>query len=290
MRVLERLIEILYQEGTKEKNKDVLRYLRVLIEEKATFFVPTSENCALRLKLDDGKDVYVAFTSQEQIEKEEHYEIQKIEVKEFLEQSLNSDLVTGLIINPWKESYYLPKVYLEMILDGKNLESEIEIKQGDITDFDGDCIVNAANSSLLGGGGVDGAIHRKAGPKLLEECRLLNGCKTGQAKITQGYQLNVNYIIHTVGPIYSGIHEDAHQLEACYWNSLNLAKAYNIHSIAFPCISCGVYAYPIEEATPIALKSVAAWLDQEKDYAMKVTFYCFDQKSYNEYIKWSTLQ
>ncbi len=290
MRVLERLIQILYQEGTKEKNKDVLRYLRLLTEEKATFFVPTSENCYLRLKLDDHNEVYVAFTSQEQMEKEEHCEIKKIEVMEFLEQSLNSDLVSGLIINPWKESYYLPKLYLEMILDGKNLDSEIEIKQGDITSFHGDCIVNAANSSLLGGGGVDGAIHRKAGQKLLEECRLLHGCKTGQAKITQGYQLNVDYIIHTVGPIYSGIHEDAHQLEACYWNSLNLAKAYNIHSIAFPCISCGVYGYPIEEATPIALKTVAAWLDQEKDYAMKVSFYCFDQRSYEEYRKCTTLQ
>ncbi len=290
MKVLERLINRLYIESTKERNKDVLKYIRLLIQEKAKVLVPVSNSCFLRLKIDDGKDVYVAYTSSEQMEMGPSSEIEEIEMEIILQKAFESDLVSGLMINPWKESYYLPKVYLEMILDQKNLDSEIQIIQGDLTSFQGDCIVNAANSSLLGGGGVDGAIHRKAGPKLLEECRLLNGCPTGQAKITKGYDLDVDYIIHTVGPIYTGKHEEAHQLEACYWNSLNLAKAYDIHSIAFPCISCGVYGYPIDEACPIALKTVAAWLDQEKDYAMKVSFYCFDQNSYHEYMQCTTLK
>ena len=290
MRVLERLIHILYNESTNEKNKDVLKYLRTLCKEEASILVPMKDETLLRLKLDNGEDVYVVFTSEEQMKLGPESEYKEVKIKDVFEMAMYSDLVSGLVMNPWQESYYLPKVYLEMILDGRNLESEIQIVQGDITSFDGDCMVNAANSSLLGGGGVDGAIHRKAGPQLLEECRLLNGCQTGQAKITQAYNLPTNYVIHTVGPIYSGKHEDSHQLRACYWNSLNLAKQYEIHSIAFPCISCGVYGYPLEEACPIALKTVADWLDQEKEYDMKVYFYCFDQKTYNEYIKNTTMK
>ena len=166
----------------------------------------------------------------------------------------------------------------------EKVKNQIQVVQGDITKLDCDGIVNAANRSLLGGGGVDGAIHRAAGPELLAECRTLHGCRTGEAKITKGYRLKAKYIIHTVGPIYSGTAEDAAQLADCYRNSLNLAKEHGVHSIAFPAISTGVYGYPLEDATEIAVKTVAQWLeDDHADYAMQVIFCCFDARTERVY-------
>ena len=165
----------------------------------------------------------------------------------------------------------------------EKVKSQIQVVQGDITKLDCDGIVNAANRSLLGGGGVDGAIHRAAGPELLAECRTLPGCRTGEAKITKGYRLKAKYIIHTVGPIYSGTAEDAAQLTDCYRNSLELAKSYDVHSIAFPAISTGVYGYPLEDATEIAVKTVAQWLEAHADYAMQVIFCCFDARTERVY-------
>ena len=165
----------------------------------------------------------------------------------------------------------------------EKVKNQIQVVQGDITKLDCDGIVNAANRSLLGGGGVDGAIHRAAGPELLAECRTLHGCRTGEAKITKGYRLKAKYIIHTVGPIYSGTAEDAAQLADCYRNSLNLAKEHELHSIAFPAISTGVYGYPLEDATEIAVKTVAQWLEAHADYAMQVIFCCFDARTERAY-------
>lgn len=165
----------------------------------------------------------------------------------------------------------------------EKVKNQIQVVQGDITKLDCDGIVNAANRSLLGGGGVDGAIHRAAGPELLAECRTLHGCRTGEAKITKGYRLKAKYIIHTVGPIYSGTAEDAAQLADCYRNSLNLAKEHDVHSIAFPAISTGVYGYPMEDATEIAVKTVAQWLEAHADYAMQVIFCCFDARTERVY-------
>lgn len=165
----------------------------------------------------------------------------------------------------------------------EKVKNQIQVVQGDITKLDCDCIVNAANRSLLGGGGVDGAIHRAAGPELLAECRTLHGCRTGEAKITKGYRLKAKYIIHTVGPIYSGTAEDAAQLADCYRNSLDLAKEHDVHSIAFPAISTGVYGYPLEDATEIAVKTVAQWLEAHADYAMQVIFCCFDARTERVY-------
>lgn len=162
--------------------------------------------------------------------------------------------------------------------------SNIEIKVCDITKLNCDAIVNAANNSLLGGGGVDGAIHRAAGKGLLEECRTLHGCETGKAKITKGYNLPAKYVIHTVGPIYSGSPDDQIMLIDCYINSLDLAKVYDLHSIAFPAISTGVYGYPKEEAATIAILTVTEWLKDNSDYDMSVIFSCFDNQMYDIYL------
>ena len=135
--------------------------------------------------------------------------------------------------------------------------SRINLEQGDITRMAVDAIVNAANTTLLGGGGVDGAIHRAAGPDLLAACKTLGGCPTGEARLTRGFNLPARYVIHTVGPVYCGQLSDARVLAACYRNSLQLAIAHNIESVAFPAISCGAYGYPIADAARIAIAAVS---------------------------------
>lgn len=167
-------------------------------------------------------------------------------------------------------------------MDLKTLD-KISIDVGDITRLDCDAIVNAANKTLLGGGGVDGAIHRAAGRQLLEECRTLNGCRTGEAKITKGYDLPARYVIHTVGPIYSGSARDPEDLTNCYRNSLELAREKGLHSIAFSAISTGVYGYPKDKAVKIAVDTVAHWLRENEDYDMKVIFSCFSEEMGRRY-------
>ncbi len=160
----------------------------------------------------------------------------------------------------------------------------LQIIQGDITKINTDAIVNAANTSLLGGGGVDGAIHRAAGPELLEECRKLHGCRTGEAKATKGYRLPCKYVIHTPGPIWRGgeNHEDE-LLASCYRNCLNTASGLGCKTVAFPSISTGVYRFPLERAARIALSTITEFQKEHKD--LSVTMVCFDFKTLSAYQK-----
>jgi len=167
----------------------------------------------------------------------------------------------------------------------KNL---ISVIKADITTLNVDAIVNAANNSLLGGGGVDGAIHRAAGPGLLDECRGLNGCATGQAKVTNGYNLPAKFVIHTVGPVwYGGQNNEEAMLRSCYLNSLKIAAEEDVKSIAFPAISTGVYRYPVDKATKIAISTTIEFL-KNAEFPMEVIFVCFSEnakKNYNQILE-----
>ncbi len=163
------------------------------------------------------------------------------------------------------------------------LQEKIEIIQGDITQLEVDAIVNAANQSLLGGGGVDGAIHRIAGPQLLEECRALNGCPTGEAKLTAGFNLPAQYVIHTVGPVWhGGGHNEDNLLAGCYRNSMQLAIDHKLRRIAFPSISTGVYRFPIERASRIALRVILDFLATE-EVSPRVVITCFSEQDLEVY-------
>ena len=163
------------------------------------------------------------------------------------------------------------------------MQQRITIIEGDITEQNVDAIVNAANSSLLGGGGVDGAIHRAAGPRLLEECRKLNGCETGEAKLTKGYDLPARWVIHTVGPVWQGgnSHED-NALAQCYVNSLALAAEHRLATIAFPSISTGAFGFPVERASRIALNAIALYLSTAV-FPKRILMVCFSHNDFQIY-------
>jgi len=159
----------------------------------------------------------------------------------------------------------------------------IELVLGDITQQDTEAIVNAANRTLLGGGGVDGAIHRAGGPEILEECRKLGGCETGDAKITTGGKLKAKWVIHAVGPVYrGGKHGEAELLASCYRRSLEIALEHGIKSIAFPAISCGAYGYPVDQAARVALSTVMQFLHQNNNIDL-VRFVLYDKKTFDAY-------
>lgn len=163
------------------------------------------------------------------------------------------------------------------------MNDKIEILKGDITKIAADAIVNAANTSLLGGGGVDGAIHRAAGPDLVYECRIIGGCPTGEARITKGYNLPARHIIHTVGPVWNGGSKgEADLLRNCYTNCFTLAAQHNVKTIAFPAISTGIYRYPIKEATQIALSETKKQLEKNNEIE-KAIFVCFNDEIFDTY-------
>lgn len=160
---------------------------------------------------------------------------------------------------------------------------KMSVLHGDITQVEADIIVNAANTALLGGGGVDGAIHKAAGPQLLAECRAVGGCPTGEARITKAYRLPSEYVVHTVGPYYHGRPFDAEMLKSCYESCLDFASQYFVSSIAFPAISCGVYRYPIEEACKIAVDTCAEILKTHRSLE-RVIFVLFSEMDYQVYV------
>ena len=158
------------------------------------------------------------------------------------------------------------------------MNTKISLHTGDITKLQVDAIVNAANSSLLGGGGVDGAIHRAAGPELVQECRLLHGCQTGQAKVTKGYRLPAKFVIHTVGPVWrGGANQEAELLASCYRESLARAEEIGAKTVAFPAISCGIYGFPIEKAAQIAVATVQEVCAADANHIEEVIFVCFSE-------------
>ena len=258
---------------------------------------------ALRMKListKDGKMWQVAYTSENMYKSgaSKGDPAMGATIRQALEQFMPGngaapkapENIAGIVLNPDKNPLFLERKMIETILKAEERavrasRSGILVTRGDITKMKADCIVNAANCSLLGGGGVDGAIHRAAGPGLLEECRTLDGCHTGEAKITGAYNLPAKYVIHTVGPIYDGDEDDPKLLASCYTNSLDLARSKGAHSIIFPNISTGVYGYPKEEAARIAMDTVGKWFKANKDYVMHVVMCCFDQENFEIYQK-----
>ena len=233
---------------------------------------------------EDGHYFIPLFTSQEEMNKGGAYSSINQSLKSLFEAVDNWPDCVGYIINPWDRKLFLKKDFIKMLLAYKP-KSHISFVKGSVIDMHVDAIVNAANSSLLGGGGVDGAIHMAAGPELLKECRKLNGCNTGEAKITGSYNIkHADHIIHTVGPVYSGKKEDAELLAACYTNSLDLALENGCNSIAFPGISTGVYGYPIQEAATVSLLAAAKWLDAHPDTVMNIYFCCYKDSEMAAYM------
>ena len=307
---IEKAIERFHTENTKENLIAVLESIRIRMHEGGQFILPVippeaamamfdidkiqigetytiTEDLHFKLhhlQTKDGKNWLAAFTAQKECEKGESTSAVTYDIGPLLKSCRNMN-EAGIIINPWDKSFKLTKELIQMIFDADKPENLIYFEVADITKLNVDVIVNAANKSLLGGGGVDGAIHRAAGPGLLEECRTLHGCETGQAKITKGYSLKAKFVIHTVGPVYSRNKAEkcAELLYECYWNSLELAKQYDLHTIAFPAISTGVYGYPKLDAAIISLKAVTQWLHDNPEYGMAVIMCCYDQETRNIY-------
>ena len=234
---------------------------------------------------EDGEYFIPVFTSNEEMAKGESSSCINQSLKDLIEAVGNWNKCLGYVINPWDQKLMLSKDMLGVIMN-YTPKSHIEFVKGRVVDMHVDAIVNAANKSLLGGGGVDGAIHKAAGPELLKECRTLNGCETGEAKITKAYNIKyADHIIHTVGPVYSGKKKDAELLNDCYYNSIELAYQNGCKSIAFPGISTGVYGYPLDEAARVSLLAAVHWLDAHKDTVMNIYFCCFKDAELSAYRK-----
>ncbi len=241
-----------------------IKFRHLVVNEAGEYFIPV-------------------FTSIAEMEKGEGTSCINQSLKELIDAVGSWEKCLGYFVNPWDKKLMLSKQMLDVVMS-YSPKSHIEFVKGSVVDMHVYAIVNAANNSLLGGGGVDGAIHNAAGADLLKECKTLNGCETGEAKITKAYNIkHADHIIHTVGPVYSGKNSDADLLSACYYNSLELAYKNGCKSIAFPGISTGVYGYPLDEAAKVSLLTVVRWLDAHKDVVMDIYFCCFKDKELEAY-------
>lgn len=288
-------------EQNKKSLTRLLRAVTNILREGADVYIPVSLAAQAEGQLalvthttGDGLVYVAAFSSEEAFSaaQTEEYTLLARPLLNYFEVVLQMEGIAGIVFNPTSPAPFtmqkkMMKELLAQVMEHPS-KNGINVVRADITTLDADAIVNAANSTLLGGGGVDGAIHRAAGPELLAECKTLGGCATGEAKITYGYALPSTYIIHTVGPIYNGKVSQRVDLANCYQNSLELAKKHHLHSIAFSAISTGVYGYPLEEAARIALLTCTQWLNANKEYGMEITLVCFNNavlKSYSEIIE-----
>ena len=303
--VIEEAIDRYYKDTSKDNLIAVLEAIRKRMHEDGHFMIPVippeqmldmvdpetvkvgdtftvKEESRFKLhhlQTKDGGNWLVAFTGREEYEKGESASIISFFIDEFLK-SCRDMAEEGVILNPWGNAFMLTKDLIRLIFEADKPENHIYFEMGDITQMKVDAIVNAANKSLRGGGGVDGAIHRAAGVGLDKDCAKLGGCETGEAKITSGWLLPAKYVIHTVGPRYkAGDPSCAKLLYACYQNSLELAKERDLHTVAFPAISTGAYGYPKQEAAVIALRAVSNWLSSNPDYGMAVIMVCQDQET-----------
>lgn len=279
--VIDKNIAAFYQHQDQEHFAGLMDCLRERIASKAEVLVPVTfpDQEYQKFKMAGGDDqAFAAFTTLDQAGKAPVNCLQ-YPLADVLKKVRDTDDVVGLVLNPYGDPFVVTKKIIDMFqdLEEEKSKSEVLLEVGDITKLRVDAIVNAANKTLLGGGGVDGAIHRAAGPELLKECRKLGGCETGEAKITKGYNLPAKYVIHTVGPVYSGKETDAIKLAGCYTNSLNLARKHDVHSIAFPCISTGVYGYPKEDAARVAITAVGSWASKNSDYALQIILCCYNK-------------
>lgn len=283
-----------YYAGEEASPEPVFRALAFGLEQNIELFLPVDiqkEEGKLQIPFrplpvsPDGKYYVPAFTNIAESKKGEDTPIAPYGFRKLTEALLAWDDCVGIALNPWGQKIILSKSVLRALLQYRP-QSHMTILKGSVVDLHVDAIVNAANTSLLGGGGVDGAIHRAAGPELLEECRALHGCRTGEAKITKAYHIkHADYIIHTVGPVYGGADEDVELLGSCYRNSLDLAVENGCSTIAFPCISTGAYGFPIEKAAKTALLAVAIWMNEHPDCIVDVYFCCYREEELQAYEK-----
>lgn len=247
----------------------------------------------MKLIEDEDKSTWIPlFTSEEAAaegdeEGEEPDTLLPFFIGDVLHQIEDSDEIDGAVIDPWTNGFPIPCELVDELFDDEDDDEDaagINLIKGSIEEQDTDCIVNSANNTLVpGAGGVDKDIHDAAGEGLAAECRSLHGCRTGEAKITDAYDLDCDYVIHTVGPIYSGKDKDEEDLAECYENCLYLAREHGLHSIAFPCISTGYFGYPKDEACDIAVQTVLGWLADNDDYNLNITFCCLDDENYDIY-------